>query len=110
MPITAEEAIEIWRKESSDRGYKAVRLFGNAANRRKYIVGYEDWMWSKTGQKNLFLRYRAPIELISEFGPVTLRINEEETTERWKAAIDGFNQHFKLRERPQSISAILKSR
>ncbi|PXF44435.1 hypothetical protein BWQ96_05805 [Gracilariopsis chorda] len=110
MPKTAEEAIEIWRKGSSDRGYKAVRLFGNAANRRKFIVGYEDWMWSKTGQKNLFLRYRALIELISEFGLVTLRINEEETTERWKAAIDGFNQHFRLRERPQSISAILKSR
>lgn len=49
------------------------------------------------------------VEIISDFGSVTLRINEDGTNERWISAIDGFNQHFNQGLRTQSISAILRS-
>lgn len=66
-------------------------------------------MWSKTRQKTLLIRHKTVIDYGLEFGTAILRINEAGTIERWKADFDEFNRHFKLRERPQSISAILKN-
>lgn len=42
MRKTGHGAIEIWREGSNNRDYEAVKRFGNAANRRKYIIDYED--------------------------------------------------------------------
>lgn len=96
----AEKAIDLWRFGCRDEDRKAVRLFGNAASRRKHIAGYKDCIASKSGHKTLRLQFGALMELVAEFGPVTLRIREEGTDGMWNVAINGFNHHFGCQTEP----------
>jgi len=91
LPKTVEEVVKLWRKGSESDGYSPVRLFEKAEMRKALVRNYTNNLWAKGGQKSSFYRIKDIVVFVSEFGPVTIRIEEEGSEESWNSALRAFH-------------------
>ena len=107
LPKIVEKAVKLWRRGSEREGYKPVRLFEKVETRRILIPNYENRIWARSGQKNCFFPIKAVAELVSEFGPVTIRLDSEGRDEHWNTALENYHAHFDKNGKPISLSSAL---
>ena len=103
-----QNLIVLRRNGCCERVYKAVRFFETCSKQKRLVPNYENKMWWRTGKKNLFLRFRKVVEIISEFDPLTLDIRNQGADEAWKNALDGFSEHFYTVSNTRSLSSVMK--
>ena len=107
LPKTIEEASKYWRFGCPVQNFKPVRLFQTAKKRKELISGYKNKMWSSTGQKNLYLRYRSLMELLADYA-LEINIFKEGRNCSWDRAIQHFHDDFDRNGKTKGLSTILK--
>jgi len=108
LPKSLEAVVQLWRKGNLAEGFKPLRLYEKVEMRKELIQNYNNNMWSSIGQKNIFLRYKGIVELVSEFELVTNRDKEEDQDSVWDSAIKFFHNHFDRDGRPRALTNILR--
>lgn len=105
LPKRISHLVKLWRY--GDGTFKPVRLFEKAEGRKDLVSNYTNSLWTKTGQKNAYLRIRKIMQFIHEFCPLTCYFWDEGRDKHWDRGLNNFYKEFgHLKDKP--LSTLLK--
>lgn len=108
LPKNIETVVELWRRGDKDLNCHPLRFFIDPEMRKKLVPKYSHRLWTLSRQKNSFLRFKALVERVQEFGPVRMRLMIVGIDEDWEKALQGFHEMYDKGGRPQALSRILR--
>lgn len=111
-PTTIEDACSLWTGGCDKRGFKPVKCFEKAEDRQKLLRNYSHSMWTKTGQKNLYLRYKTLMRTVASALHSSegkqLDIFSEDKEMIWTAGIQAYHDAFDCNGKPISLSKSIR--
>ena len=110
LPKTIEAVVELWRRGDENLDCQPLRKFTDSEMRKKLVPNYSHQMWTFSGQKSCFLRIKALVERVQEFGPVRMRLLEIGSDDDWEQALQGFHAVYDKDGRPQALSRVLRQK
>ena len=74
------------------------------------VPNYNYQMWTPSGQKNSFLRFKALVKRVQEFGPVRMGQMDIGSDDDCEQAIQRFHAVYNKDKRPQALSRVLRQK
>lgn len=112
LPKSIKDVLTYWTEGNLNNGILPIRLLGAASIRAKVLQRYSNKLWSDSGQKNAYKRYRDLVSCVAGFAPLTFDMYGESPYVKmkdtvWIESLKCFHDIYDDNKKPRSLTVVL---